>query len=971
MILILFFCSGATALIYEVVWSKYLSLLFGSTIYAQTVVLAVFMGGLALGNRLIGARSDLLQRPLAAYGKLEVLIGLYAFSFNWLHQIAERVFIGLGSGLIDHRGSLLLLKAVLSVGLLLLPTVLMGGTLPLLAAWLQKHSQDAGRWAARFYSINSLGAVAGACLAGFFMIRTLGLVSTLQLTALINVVIGFAAIGLARKQIIQTESAANVPVDSSEQESRLSPNALSAGWATMLVALTGGVSMGLEVLASRSLTLIFGASLQAFAIVLMAFILGIGLGSAAIASPRLKRWQSPGLIFGLLLSAAAVVGVLVLGIEQWVEAYRHMVTGLGRTPMGYRFYQLFTGGFSMVILGLPAALIGAVLPLCIRLVSARGELLGDRIGRLLTWNTLGAVIGVLLTGFVLMPKAGVRNAFNFLALALCFAVVISAWREKKKAFSAAAALLAAGLIFSCVAGGEGWKYVLSSGVFRNREVVVDPTEMVNRKKYISILFYEDAADATVSVERQGTAIGDNMGLRISGKPEASTRGDLSTQLLMAHLPMLMRPESKDIFVLGLASGITASGFLGYPIDRLTIAENCAPVVKAAKLFTPWNRGVLTNPVTHLKLEDARTVLKLEKQNYDVIVSEPSNPWFASVGSVFSREFYQLASTRLKPGGFMVQWFHVYEMHDGIFEMALRTFQTVFPATEIWDANEGDVIFIGSDRPWNCSLEKLGRSLQRPAVQHDLASIGLNTPEKLLARQFASQRTAFAIAGNGPIQTDGFPVLEYEAPMAFFIGTTATKIARFDERTWQSPLASREKQTALVNLSDSSIRAAFTNSTINLELREAINRRLQHGNGAPAPPHLALGDFPSLFDLPAAPEKESAVKETTDLKELLRARAALQREREDWAEQVQIIRRILLAQIADTSKGVDRRTAHFAGVAARACMIHGQFDLAGELLVLGFRLLPNEPELAYLARVLEREQVKSAGTKEFGASVSQF
>jgi spermidine synthase len=968
MILLLFFCSGATALIYEVVWSKYLSLLFGSTIYAQTVVLAVFMGGLALGNRLIGARSDLLLKPLGAYGKLEVLIGLYAFAFSFLHQVAERVFVSVGSNLIDRGGWLLLLKGTLAVGLLLLPTVLMGGTLPLLAAWLQKNSKDAGRWTARFYSINSLGAVAGACLAGFFMIRSLGLVSTLQVTGLVNVIVGFAAIGLERKRKVQGEVNSTVPVPTTEVES--TPTVLSTRWVTLLVGLAGGVSMGLEVLASRSLTLIFGASLQAFAIVLMSFILGIGLGSAAVASPRLKRWQSPGLIFGLLLSAAAIVGVLVLGIELWVEAYRHMVTGLGRTPMGYRFYQIFTGGFSMVILGLPAALIGAVLPLCIRLVSARGETLGDSIGRLLTWNTLGAVVGVLLTGFVLMPKAGLRNAFNLLALLLCVAVFIAAWREKKKAFFGAAALLASGLILSCIAGGEGWKYVLSSGVFRSREVVVDPTEMVNRKKFISILFYEDAADATVSVEKQDMVGGENMGLRISGKPEASTRGDLSTQLLMAHLPMLMRPESKEIFVLGLASGITASGFLTYPIERLTIAENCAPVVKAAQFFTPWNRGVLTNPVTHLKLEDARTVLKLEKQMYDVVVSEPSNPWFASVGSVFSREYYQLASARLKPGGLMVQWFHVYEMHDGILEMALRTFQTVFPHTEIWDANDGDMIFIGSDRPWNYSIEELSRSLQREGVQQDLASIGLGTPEALLARQFASQRTAFAISGNGPIQTDGFPVLEYDAPLAFFIGTTASKIARFDERTWQSPLASQEKRAALLSLSDSSIRAAFSNSTMNVELRQAINRRLQ-GRPPSASTRVSLGDFPSLFDMPVPIEEKSQENETTDLKQLLRARASLQREGENWAEQVQTIRRILLAQLADTTKRLDPRTAHFAGVASRTCMVHGQLDLAGELLVLGFKFLPNEPELAYLARVLEREQVRKASSKEFGASVSKY
>src|SRR5436190_8636849 len=207
MIIFLFFCSGAAALVYEVVWSRYLSLMFGSTIQAQTVVLAVFMGGLALGNRLIGGRSDLLKKPLAAYGLLEVIVGLYAFFFSWIYAGADRLFVGVGSHLLDHAAGLLLLKAGLSVGLLLLPTVLMGGTLPLLAAWLKTQSSDAGRWSARFYSTNSLGAVFGAWLGGFLLIRSLGLVSTLQMTALANVLIGFAALGLARKGSVQTPAA--------------------------------------------------------------------------------------------------------------------------------------------------------------------------------------------------------------------------------------------------------------------------------------------------------------------------------------------------------------------------------------------------------------------------------------------------------------------------------------------------------------------------------------------------------------------------------------------------------------------------------------------------------------------------------------------------------------------------------------------------------------------------------------------
>ena len=955
MILFLFFCSGATALVYEVVWSKYLSLMLGSTVQAQTVVLAVFMGGLALGNRLIGARADLLQKPLVIYGYLEVLIGLYAFFFSAIYALADRVFGSVGSRVFEHSFGLLLLKSLLSVGLLLLPTILMGGTLPLLSAWLTRRSDDAGRWSVRFYSTNSLGAVCGSFLAGFFLIRFLGLVSALQITALGNVIIGITAVGLGRKLADQEPPHSPSPTCGPATSSSNPPTSMR--WVSLLVALTGAVSMGLEVLASRSLTLIFGASLQAFAVVLMAFILGIGAGSAAVASPRLKRWRSEGAVIGLLLAAAGVVGLLVLGIEQWVELYRHVRTGLAPTRMGYRFYQALTGAFSLVILGLPAALIGAVLPLCLRWVSGAGKGFGDHVGRLLTWNTLGAVAGVLVTGFFLMPKAGLRNAFNILAVLLCVPAFLLAWSTQRRALQFSAAALAVMLIVSCVAGGEGWRHVLSSGIFRTRETSVDPTLLEQRKKLVKILFYEDGPDATVTVEQTGgEGLNADLGLRINGKAEASTRGDLTTQLLLAHVPMIARPGSEDVFVLGLASGISCSGFLAYPIKQLTVAENCEPVTRAAALFAPWNRGVLTHPATRLRIEDARTVLKLERKNYDVIVSEPSNPWFASVGSVFSREFYELAGRRLKPGGLMVQWFHVYEMHDGIVEMVLRTFNSVFPHMEIWDTNEGDIVLVGSARPWKLSLETLRNAYTNPLVRGDLESIGLNTPEAFLARQFASQRTAAAIAGPGPIQTDGLPVLEYEAPVAFFIGANATRVTRFDERTWQAGFASEEKRRALSSLSDDALRNVFNHDTINRELRQVVVSRLKQAQ-------LALGksaktDFlvPCVFD-PTAGNAGSLLPSNASesLKKLIEARVALQNGEGDFKKHFELVRHALAAQLVATgAQTPEKGSANFAAVAARACLLRRDFEHAKEMLALGFKFDPTDVELLYLARLTERE-----------------
>jgi len=420
------------------------------------------------------------------------------------------------------------------------------------------------------------------------------------------------------------------------------------------------------------------------------------------------------------------------------------------------------------------------------------------------------------------------------------------------------------------------------------------------------------------------------------------------------LPMLMRPESKDVFLLGLASGISASAFLGYPVEHLHVAENCAPVLRAVNFFTPWNRGVVTNPVTRIWLEDARTVLKLNPQKYDVIVSEPSNPWFASIGSVFSREFYELASSRLKPGGLMVQWFHVYEMHDGIVELVLRTFNSVFPVVEIWDASGGDMILIGSQQPWESSLSKFRPSFARELVRQDLNSIGFATPEALFARQFASQRTAFAITGPGAVQSDLFPVLEYEAPMAFFVGITASKIARFDERTWQSSFASAEKRAALKNLNDETLQTAFETTSINLELRQAIKGRLHPTNAAPF-------YIPNLFQRGAFNAELSPPKASEQLKELIRAAVKLQVEEDDCMPQVQIIRTNLLHELATAGdKPPEKSHANFAVVAARACIVSRQFDTARELLELGAKFGPAEPELAYLARLLERESSRSRG-----------
>jgi len=958
LILLLFFCSGATALIYEIIWSKYLALLFGSTIQAQTVVLAVFMGGLALGNKLFSQWADRARRPLAVYGAMELAVGIYAAAFAALYAGADAAFGSAGRNLLDHSGWLLWLKGLFSVGLLGAPTVLMGGTLPVLAAWLEQHTPDAGRRSARFYSTNSLGAVCGAALAGFALIPRLGLPATLQSAAWINIGIGAIALFVARSRSATRPGAA--PAGTGPASAPASSALVR--WGCLVVALSGAVSMGLEVLASRCLCLIVGSSLQAFALMLMAFILGIGLGSAVIASPRYRLGPAGRTTVILLLLAAGFIGLLVFNIVNLVEFYRHARSGLSSTAMGYRYYQGFVAVMSFVVLGLPAAALGSVLPLWIRVVSDTSTLLGNRVGRLLTWNTAGAVAGVLLTGFVLMPGIGLRGSFSTLALVAAAAAFLTAWATRQRLAAGAAVAVAAVLVVIAATGGDVWRYALSAGVFRVQENDSTLVPITDRARVAHLLFYQDAADATVSVERDDLSPDfSELVLRINGKADASSHGDLSTQILLGQLPLMVRPDSKEVFCFGLGSGITAGTTLGYPIDHLTVAENCAPVLQAARLFSAVNQGALTDPRVRIYDEDARTVLKLSSQKYDAIIAEPSNPWMVNVGSVFSQEFYRLAAARLRPGGIMTQWFHTYEMDDVTVNLVLRTFQSVFPAMEIWDAGGGDIILLGSDRPWSSGPEAFRRAFALDGPRHDLAMIGLTTPEAVLARQLASQRTAYAVAGPGPVQRDDYPILEYAAPRAMFIdvGRQAEGLQRFDERTYQLFVAPLEKDLALGQMDDATLKNIFCSSfaSVNPGLQRFVQLRVE-GNVAP---DAGLLSMPCIFrgsvDFVVY---EPPVAQTNPIVRRLANAESMLENSPNQAQAVEEIRSALAAVRAYEPESAGWSAAYYACLGSEVGLRLGNSAAARAILLRGLQLEPGSQELNYLARIFLREGILQPG-----------
>lgn len=947
-------------MIYEVIWSKYLTLLFGSTIEAQTVVLAVFMGGLALGNKLFGSLADRTPRPLNLYGRLEVAVGIYAFVFPFLYRLADSIFAIVGSHLLDHPACLLLFKGILSIVLLLGPTLLMGGTLPVLAAWLKKTTTDAGRRSARFYSINSLGAVCGAGLAGFLLVRWLGLRDTVEISALVNFLVGVVAISISKRHPASSSSAEQF------SSAKLPATTTVFHWSCILVALTGGVSMGLEVLATRCLALIFGASLQVFAIVLMAFILGIGIGSAVIASPRWKHLSREMATMLLLLGAAAWIGVLMFKINQLTALYLYVQSGISRSSVGYFYHEVATSIISIIVLGLPAGALGAVLPLWIRAVSETTDLLGDRVGRLLTWNTLGAVGGVLLTGFVLMPNIGLRGSFVVLGYVLVAAVLLMALITRRIIMAVCGVAFGALLGAALVNGGQDWQSIISSGVYRMPNMDFSQGDPVKnffdfREKRTHLLYYKDSADATVSVESETTAYSTNdFILKINGKPDASAFGDRPTQIALAQLPLMVKPDSQDVFCFGMGSGITAGSTLGYPIRTLTIAENCEPVLTAVKLFAPWNRGVFTNNRVRIYHEDARTVLKLSPQQYDVIISEPSNPWMVGIGSVFSQEFYNLAASRLKPGGIMTQWFHLYEMDDATMNLVLRTFASVFPNMEIWDVGDRDVVILGSKQPWKTGPAVYQQAFGLPGPHDDLISIGLLSPRTILARQLASQATAFAVPGPGPVQSDNAPILDYDAPKAFFLSSGATAFANYDERTWQLGLAPLDKNQVLGTLDLDDLAPLFGKSygSGNPQLESYLDSRFQGRVGLMAYNNQIMRcvfqDTNANLLVYAPPDLAT----NTATRPLYFAEIELVRDspgddRDKKLSAVKTIQNILNSIQDYQPQKTDWSAAHYADLAIKESLRQGNVDQAKAILSRALQLEPDSDQLKYLSRILAR------------------
>lgn len=790
-----FFLSGTAGLIYEVVWARYLDLLMGGTAYAHVMVLAAFMGGMALGSWFFGRLVDRLADPLAAYCYLEMAVGLYGLLFTVLFSLYSTLYLGLG-GVIGVTGLGGVVNKFLVAVLLVGPsTFLMGGTLPILVRAVTRKPDRVGHGVAALYSVNSLGAVAGALSGGFLIIPSLGLDATLATAAAINILVGIALLGawryggLARWEAAE-EAFPSMAADEPEpppydefpgmEEGRLRRLATIATWG---VGFSGMIVMVYEVSWIRLLSTILGSSTYSFTLMLAAFITGIALGSAL--ARRLARLGRPFLLFGIAQLAIGLALLVTLPLYARLPYFfLSLQSTLARTIGGYRIYELTKYLFALAIM-IPATLAsGAALPLAGDVAARLKRKVGLPIGQVWATNTLGTIVGALAGGLILLPWLGVRLTLETgIILNILFGIWLLSLHPRVSSGvlrRLVPACVAVFLLYLVVA--PAWdRQALAAGVFRQKELGVAGQERFREEiRSLEVIFYEEDVNGTVAVVRRG----ENITLVVNGKADASTfMNDQITQTMIAAIPAMMVPQAREALVIGLGSGQTAGHLLRYPVDRVEIVEISPGVVEASRFFDHINGRPLGDPRVELVLQDAKNyLLTRPERRYDLILSEPSNPWIAGIGGLFTEEYFSALRDRLKPGGAMAQWIHAYEQSDETLGSVLLTFSEAFPFVTVWSMSNADLLLVGSVRPIEWDFEASQRALEIPEVKADLERIGTRDLYTILCRQLMSAiRTREAVALGGPRNTDNFPYLEYQAPKAFFLDRQATIHNRFDER----------------------------------------------------------------------------------------------------------------------------------------------------------------------------------------------
>ena len=762
---VIFFLSGATGLVYEVIWVRLTGLVFGNTSHAISTVLGAFMAGLALGSWKLGQKADRTDNPLRMYGLLEIGIGLSAAvvplifraldSFYWAMEPSVSSIPG-GGGFIRFGSSFIIL---------LTPTFLMGGTLPVLTRFFTENLNEVERKVGLLYALNTFGAAAGTLAAALVFIPGLGNIRTTLIIATVNVAIGLFAFwlsGRSENTTRETEPAAVI------EETFVSHPATPVANKLVLVtlAVSGFVSMMYEVSWTRALSAMIGSSTYAFSVMLITFLVGIALGSSIIGK------RKPTATLGLLglMQLGVAIGGLVFLLGYLLAPYA--LIALIRAFF-YSFPAILTIQFilSAALMILATLCMGATFPIASQLYSSKFMILGRSVGNIYSVNTVGAILGSLLAGFVLMPVIGTERTI-LVGLFFNSAMALLLLTEAPgKGLARAAALVLLIVATVSMRGGFFWKPdALDRGVLvYSRQFEARPELTINEHyEDTDVVYFKEGNNASISVRK-----GENyLGLRTNGKVDASNRDDMITQLTIGFLPGFYHPNPKSALVIGYGSGVTVGAAATIPeLEEIDCVEIEPAVVGAGSWFSDINRKSYENPKVKLTFNDARNYMNTTRKQYDIVISEPSNPWIAGVASLFTAEFYDRAVEVLKPDGVFAQWVQLYELDPEDLRMVLHEVQRRFPEVSVW-ITDSDLIMIATRQAQKLDMGRVARIVRSdPNIGRDFREfLHLDRPEGLLAYYVMSTAAVRKFASTFRRNTDDHPLLEFHAPRQLFTDT---------------------------------------------------------------------------------------------------------------------------------------------------------------------------------------------------------
>lgn len=772
--------SGSCGLIYEILWMKMLTLVIGNTVFSITTVLTAFMGGLALGSFLAGRFIDKIKDPLRTYGILEGGIGAYALLLPLFIAGTEPLFRIIYQSINPSFYTFSLLRFFVCGIILLVPTTLMGATLPVLSKYFVERQTNLGWNVGMLYGVNTFGAVLGSFTAGFVLIPALGITWTIYLAALLNLSICAGMLKLAKKSMQAEPAASKEKLKRKKQKRERAEEVVPESWGTIqLVVMLGiGVSgiaaMIYQIAWTRVLLLSIGSSVYAFSLIVTAFICGLALGSLII-SKFIDRRRDLVLWLALTQGAIGLSALLIVPFLGKLPIFLAESVFKSSHSFKYIHFAEFAAIFLLILI--PTFMMGAAVPMAIKICTTDVKRVGRFFGNVYAVNTLGAIIGSFIAGFFLIPWLGAQNSI-FIAVAInIFAAGIILVHAPSLSFprrlgGAIATALIVLLIWAQISQWDA--NVLSSGPY----LYTGKYKNISTQKGIGLdeamknkgqlLYFKEGLHALVSVEK--TSQGD-VTLEINGKTDASARGgDVATQLMLGHLPLLLHQGAQDVLVIGLGSGMTLGAVEQHPVKAVDVVEIEAAVVEASQYFREFTGDVLNDPRVNLIVADGRNHVALTRRQYDVIISEPSNLWVSGMANLFTREFFELAKQRLREGGLMCQWVHAYSMSSVDFKTIVHTFHAVFPNVTVWEASfGGDYLLIGSPQDLNIDSRVLVDRLGDGRMKAHLERMNIRDLASFTNKLILTKEGIVLYTKGSPLHTDDNALLEYSAPKALLRG----------------------------------------------------------------------------------------------------------------------------------------------------------------------------------------------------------